>query len=197
MSLAGLLGALERDTADQIAAELAAAQAEAAAIREEAGRRLTRRREAALLEADQVLERQRRGDLARTTHQVRRTVMDSREAAIGRILQRLRLLVADPGAGGLQPEALQALAATALGFVAGEPSVIRGSPALLESLQDQLTTAGHRLVADPDVGAGVIVTTEDGRVTVDATLAGWLSAREQEVRMLIVRLLEERDDGPV
>ncbi len=191
MSLAGLLGALERDTADRIAAELAAAEAEAAAIREKAGRRLARRREATLHEADEALERQRQGELARTTRQVRSKVMESREAAIGRILQRLRLLVADPGASGLQPAVLEALVAAALGFVAGEPSVIRGSPALLEALRDHLPNAGHRLIADPAVGTGVIVTTEDGRVTVDATLAGWLTAREQEVRMLIVRLLQE------
>lgn len=191
MSLAGLLSALERDTETRIAAELAAAEAEAAALLEETTRRLARCREAALREADEASERERQGALARTAREVRREVMESREAAIRRILGRLRQLVADPGAAGAPGAALARLASAALEYVPGEPSAIRASPAALGSLRDHLPAAGHRFIPDPALGAGVIVTTEDSRVTVDATLDGWLSAREPEVRMHIVRLLEQ------
>lgn len=191
MSLAGLLAALERDTEDRVAAGLAAAGEEASAIREESGRHLARQREAALREAGDALARERQGELSRTTRRVRGEVMESRETAIGRVIERVRGLAAHPDAAVMPPAVLAALTAAALGFVAGEPSVIRGNAALLASLADQLGNAGHRLEDDPGVGAGVIITTGDGRVTVDATLVGWLSAREQEVRMIIGRLLEE------
>lgn len=117
--------------------------------------------------------------------------MESREAAIGQVLGRLRRLVADPAAGGHSAPALLRLVSAALGYVAGEPSHVRAHPAPLETLRDQWSGAGPRLLPDPAMGAGVIVASEDGRVTVDATLAGWLAAREPEVRMLIVRVLEE------
>lgn len=187
MSLTGLLGALQHDTAARIAAELAAAEAEAATIREESGQRLARRRDQAMRESNEALESERQRELALTTRRVRSEVMEGREQAIARILARLRHLVTTGEAEPMSPALRQQLISSALDYVPGEPATIRGAPPELAAADG----AHHRLIADPAVGAGVIVATEDGRVTVDASLAGWLTAREPEVRMLIVGLLEQ------
>lgn len=191
MSLAGLLGALERDAEARMAADRQAAAHEVAELHAESERRLSQRREAATRAATATLEEARARELALATRRVRSTVLESRERALDRVLQRIHALAAAPGADAAGNTGLLELASAALSYVEGESALVRATPELVLPLSQRLTSEPRpRVVADPTIPAGAIITTEDGRVTVDATLAGWLQSREPEIRMLIVRLLE-------
>jgi len=197
MSLAGLISALEQDAEARIAAELELARAEAAAVGDESARRLAALRERATGDTRARLEQHRHRELAIARRDARGSVMASRAKAIGRVRERLHALALAPEEAAA-PAVLERLAMAALGYVEGEPAVVRGAPALLEQLRPHLPDgAAVRLAGDTAVPAGAVVATEDGRVTVDATLAGWIAAREAEVRLLIARALEETDDGAV
>lgn len=192
MSLAGLLGALEHDAESRIAADLEAAAREAAAIQVESERRLSQRREARTRAVTASLAERRAEALALATRRVRGTVLESRDRAISRVLESIRSLATAPVADAVDRTHLLDLAREALGYVDGETAILRASPDLVPSL-GQSRGAGSRIrvLPDPTIAAGSIIGTEDGRVTVDATLAGWLETREPELRIVIARMLEQ------
>ncbi len=198
MSLAGLLGALEHDAESRIAADLDAAAREAAAIRLESERRLGQRREATTRAVTARLAERRAEALALATRRVRGMVLESRERAMNRVLEHIRALARAPVADAVDRTHLLALAREALGYVDGETAILRASPDLVPPLgQSRGTGSRIRVLPDPTIPAGAILGTEDGRVSVDATLAGWLEAREPELRIVIARMLEQRDDRPM
>lgn len=192
MSLAGLLGALEHDAESRIAADREAAAREAAAIRLESERRLSQRREATTRTVTASLAERRAEALALATRRVRGTVLESRDRAINRVLERIRSLATVPVTDALDRTHLQELAREALGYVDGETVILRASPDLVPALgQSRGAGSRIRIHPDPTITAGSIIGTEDGRVTVDATLAGWLEGREPELRIIIAQMLEQ------
>lgn len=168
MPLADLMQTLERDTAAQIRAVLAAAEANAAQVEADA----MRSRDEQLARAAQHWcdECQCRADtqLATAQHAARTRVLEARAAMLDRVHEQVRALL--PGYLAAVGEAL----ATAAIECAGErPGVLRCTPALAE-VAHRLAPSSLRVEPAAAVRTGVIIELAAGTqivATLDALLA--------------------------
>jgi vacuolar-type H+-ATPase subunit E/Vma4 len=188
MALAELLAALEREAEARLAGELATATAEAAAIAGTARARLEQRRVEELAHAMARHRAEAEQQWSHASRAAERSVLASREALLERVLTRVRQRLSDPQPLGEADAALTAMVMDAMAYAGSEPVEIRAAPGLCERITRAVgTRPGLTVRPDPTVGAGSIVTTQDGRLTVDASLAGRLTALEAEARILILQ----------
>ncbi len=188
MALPELLAALEREAETRIAGELEAAKAEAAAITAAAGARLTRRREDALGRATTLLRAESEQRWALASRAAERSVLASREGMLERVLTRVRERLSTATVAQAAGALLQGLLQDALAYTGSEPADIRTAPQASARVAQALDgRPGVTVVPDRTVGSGSIVATSDGRLTVDASMAGRLAAREAEARIYILR----------
>ncbi|MEZ5316748.1 MAG: hypothetical protein R2752_05050 [Vicinamibacterales bacterium] len=193
MALPDLIDRLEQDAAREARAIAARADdevrgVEAATTREVdevVAAHLARARVARAAAHQQALARARRG--------ARAAELEARHALIARVLDRARALVPEAGASDDGRRALPAFFREARSFTAGLRVRVRCAPAAAAVLAPIVAADdGAELVADPEVGPGLVVEALDGSVTVDGTVAGRL---ERLAPDLAVSIAAEVDRG--
>lgn len=172
MALEHLLAALERDTEEQVSALLQEAAARAAAIRDET--------ESAVTEQLATFEHRRRTaltaeagtEVAEARERAGRRRLEARAAFLSAVFERARERLDEAAAREAGRAALVEQAREAVSFLGGAPGLLRCSPALAEPLTAAFP-AGTSVEIRPDRTAppGFTVTTADGHLTVDGTLA--------------------------
>ncbi len=171
MALDQLLAALEREahaSAEQITAD-ARRQAEAITAAGQAG--LAERRQSARQAAEQQARAALDQALAEATREARREQLLARERLLDRVFAAADALL--PGAIA-QPAYLATLAsrvAEASRCVAGRPAALHGPPALEAPLRRIAAGIPDLAVSvDADAGAGFVLTSSDGAISVEDTL---------------------------
>ncbi|MFP3940797.1 MAG: V-type ATP synthase subunit E, partial [Thermoanaerobaculia bacterium] len=133
-----------------------------------------------------------------------RRILEAREAALERVFEAAREELEAALAGDRRDPILERLLAEALACFGDTPVLVRCPPGFQGPVQeavDRLAAAPGgdrpragreiRVVEDPAVAGGVVVTSPDRRLEVDATLPGRLSALRPELAMDVAAHLEE------
>jgi vacuolar-type H+-ATPase subunit E/Vma4 len=137
-------------------------------------------------------------DLARARglaeQEARTRTLPARAAALDRIFARARERI-EARAG--HPElagVIESLVTDALAYLPPGGVSVRCAPAIAQAAAAALRAAGRddgRVVADPTVPLGVLVESDDGRVTVDATFARRLDRERATLAAGLATALEE------
>ncbi|HXF96362.1 MAG TPA: V-type ATP synthase subunit E [Gemmatimonadales bacterium] len=192
MALEHLLAALEREAAEQAQALIAAAQAECARITAASEERAAEYRRRALAPREAELRAEAERALAAARREARRAELDARARLLDRIFAGARELFPVTIAGEAYRRALPGFLAEALACVGPGPARVRCHPALTEAIRHALGNAGRGEVTvepDPAVGSGFVLTTADGRVTVDHTLESRLARARPRLALEALRAL--------
>jgi len=168
MALDELLGALERDTAVELAAIAATGDAEAAQIDAEAARARDERLAAVAAEHAAARRAAVERDLAEAARRARADVL----AARARMLERLRAQVDAELPARLDDRVGSCLVAAALACVGDDTGTLRCAPTLVERARGG-APPGIRVTGDPAVATGAIVELSTG-TRIDATLVALL-----------------------
>ncbi len=195
MALEHLLAALERDATAEAERRLAAARAEAAAIRAAAEERLARRRAEVLDARAAELRGRAERALGEARRGGRRLVLEARHRLLGRVLAAARARLPEAMATPEYRAALPAALGAALACAGDAAVVVRCPPALAAAVRDALPRAsGAAVEADSGVRAGFTLATADGVLTVDDTLDGRLERLWPRLAPGVLARVEER--GP-
>ena len=170
---------------DDARAEAVRLVAEAEAARARHGAEILERREADLRRAaDRVVARARRTSAA--------TLLTARERALDRIFLRAEALLLTRARGGAARACDSAHLQAALDALGGAAAVVHCAPEDVATVRAQLNgMAGVAVVADPSVGVGLRVSSQDGTVTVDAQALTLMERRRPEISVELARLLAE------
>lgn len=193
MALEHLLAALERDTERHVASLRDEAERRAAAILQEA--------EADAADQLAAFERRRRAALAAGTdaevaearEDAIRRRLEARAELLGRVFARARDLLDTAAASETAHDVLVEQAREAVSFLGGTAAVLRCPPGLAASLGNVFPAGTSvEIRPDPETPAGFTVSTADGHLTVDGTLA----ARLERLRpVLAVELAARAETG--
>jgi vacuolar-type H+-ATPase subunit E/Vma4 len=195
MALEHLLAALERDAAAEAERLLAAARAEAAAIRAAAEERVAQRRAAALGARAAELRGRAERALGEARRGGRRLELEARQRLLGRVAAAARARLPAAMAAPEYRAALPAALAAALACAGEAAVVIRCPVALVAAVRDALPQgAGAAVEADAGVRAGYTLATADGVLTVDDTLDARLERLWPRLAPGVLARVEER--GP-
>jgi vacuolar-type H+-ATPase subunit E/Vma4 len=196
MALDHLLAALERDATRTAEQRVEAAEAEATRLRSAA------RAKADALRADrlQAQEKRLREEIERVLlverRRLRAEMLRRRQALLD---QALVMVEAKLPAATLDPANRSGLGRDldrALTYVNGIPAVVRTPTDLVGWARDALDgRSGITVQADPAITSGLTVTTVDGSVVIDATLATRLRQSWPELSMKLLAWLE-RSESP-
>lgn len=191
MALQDLLAALEREAEQRIAAEQAEAATAAAALLRDAEARRVAHREDRLARERARLEAAAAREVALATRDAEHAVLTAREALVERVLVLVREGLARDPLSAAEAAALATLAERALAHAGDRPAGVRATPSLQPVLAARWLGRGLAVEADEAVSAGSQVATTDGRVVIDASLPGRLTAREADARIHILASLEQ------
>jgi vacuolar-type H+-ATPase subunit E/Vma4 len=175
MALDHLIDALGRQAGAETEALLAAARADSERIRADAAERMTRARGDAVEAVRAELRARLEADVGEARRGARGGVLEARQRLLDRVFAAAGALLPSAIATERYRAALPQHLAQALAAVAGESVIIRCPEELAETVR--ALTAGQAqmsVVADPGAGPGIRVTTQDGAIDVDNTLAGRL-----------------------
>ena len=196
MALDHLLAALERDATRTAEQRVEAAEVEATRLRSAA------RAKADALRADklQAQEKRLREEIERVLlverRRLRAEMLHRRKALLDQVLATVE---AKLPAATLDPANRSGLGRDldrALTYVNGVPAVVRAPPDLVGWARDALDgRSGIAVQADPAITTGMTVTTADGSVVIDATLATRLRQSWPELSMKLLAWLE-RSESP-
>lgn len=192
MALDQLLAVLLRETKAEAETLLAAANAEAARIREECATSLAERgsRDEAALEADQRTAVEFALVAARWA--ARREELLARERMLERVFNQARAGFDQAVVSPVLRDGIAGLAREAIGCLAARSATIRCHPALLEALNSEVSQRpGVQVIADPAAGTGFRLTSDDGTLTIDATLEERMGRMTQKLRQLVSSRLEQ------
>lgn len=190
MALDQLLATLTREAEAEAEAIVAAAHAEAGALRERNAAELTQRRQ----QHERALEAERRtaieSVLVTARRAARREELQARERMLVRVLnlaaQQFPEAVRNPDFRAAQP----AFLAKALECLAGRPGTIRCHPGLMDEISRLLKTRpGVQLTADAACGSGFRLTSDDGALAIDATLEDRVERLDRRLRQEILARL--------
>ncbi len=196
MALDQLLAALERDATRAAEQRMEAAEAEA-----------TRLRSAARAKADALRAGRLQAQEKRLREEIERVLLVERRRLRAEMLRRRQALLdqmlatveAKLPAATLDPTNRSGLGRDldrALTYVDGIPAVVRTPSDLVGWARDALDgRSGITVQADPAITSGLTVTTADGSVVIDATLATRLRQSWPELSMKLIAWLE-RPEGP-
>lgn len=193
MALEHLLAALEREAAERAQALIAGARAESDRIAAAAEERVTRRRRETLGPREAALRATAERTLAETRRAARRAQLEARGRLLDRVFAAARELGPPAVAGDAYRRALPAFLAQALACVGAAPAVIRCSPALARPIRALVATLEREgLTVEPDarVGSGFVLTTGDGKISVDHTLEARLARAESRLALEALRALD-------
>lgn len=192
MALDKLLTVLRREGEAEAVATVAAAEAEAIAIRERCEADLEAIRRRLTAELDRLRQSEVEQALAAARRDTRRAVLEARERVLERVFEAARArfvpaLASEDFLRELPDQWEQALAC-----LGDRPGTLRCHPAIRSQLAGRLPPGGRvKLEADPAVGAGFRLLSEDGRVEIDGTLEDRLVRQATRMRQLVVRELGE------
>ena len=189
MALSELLAALESETEARAAAELRRAEEEAERLRQAATAEGSARVEALLAEHARTLRARSEQRLVAARRKAEARVLEARRDLLDRVFD---------GAVGLQdevrgwetyPGALERDVRTLLALAAGEEVTLVCAP------QDRARVAaaagvGARVEPSPEVAAGLLLRSADGRVEMNRTLAARLAASRADLAIRVVRRVE-------
>ena len=190
MPLDQLLAALERDARTEADRLLAEARAAADAIRDASDAAVAEQRRAATGEHERALQQESERLLAEARLAARHEVLSARERLLDRVFAAVRAAVPEAIQGAQFRQGLPQRVRAGLSCFAGdEPLVVRCHPSLGEELRTLLNgRANMRIESDPQT-FGLSFQTEDGRVTVDATLGARIDGRRAPLaRRALARL---------
>jgi vacuolar-type H+-ATPase subunit E/Vma4 len=191
--MAQLVAALEADVKRKVTEELEAGRALAERILRTAQERVARERAELLAERETSTRRRLALQAAESEARLRRHLLEAREAALSRVLDRVRQDLAELQTSGAYRQALADELADAFAYVAGEADiVVRGAPGLAPMLARLLDGRPLRLEPDATITAGFRILANGGRIEVDKTLESRLRRMEPQLRIEIVRQLETR-----
>jgi vacuolar-type H+-ATPase subunit E/Vma4 len=193
MALEQLLAVLLREAEAEADAVLAVARTEAERIRERCAADLSecKRRDQATLET----ERKTAVEFALVTarRNARREELLARERMIERVLEAARARFPDAVASPLLRAAIPAMGREAIGCLAGRAATIHCHPSLMDLMTPLAGSApGVRVMADPEVGAGFRLSSDDGTLAIDATLEDRMVRLGQRLRQVVVARLERQ-----
>jgi vacuolar-type H+-ATPase subunit E/Vma4 len=186
--LLGELGARAGAELDQVSA---AAQARADSIRVESAARIEKRREAAIAQCDEDVQRSRNSALAAARHEGRRRLLDTQHALVERVVsaaveatnRKLSLCV--------NPDRLSRRAGELLSYAGNGPAELRCRTPIAEQIAARLRPRGANVVADDDAAWGLTLVADDGRLTIDDTVDAWLEAERAAIAITVCRRIEE------
>lgn len=190
MALDQLLATLTREAEAEADAIVAAAHAEAGALRERNAAELTQRRQ----QQERALEAERRTAIESALVTARRAARREELLARERMLARVLGLAAERFPEAVQnPDyrsSLPVLLAQALECLAGRPGGIRCHPGLVDELGRLLKERpGVQLTADATCGTGFRLTSDDGALAIDATLEDRVQRLDRRLRQEILARL--------
>lgn len=190
MGLDALMAALERDAEAAGQAVLAAAEQEAAALRLAVDDQVARERDRRRREADRVHAIADGVRISTATRAARLAVLEAEHAWLeGVRLEVEANLLALPTTRW--NEAIPALVGHALRFAGRGPVTLRGAPDVEDIIW---ATAGARqettVKGVPGMEPGLVLTRDDGRLTVPLTLRHQLAVRWPELRLGVLARLE-------
>lgn len=129
--------------------------------------------------------------LASARRDARMRELEAMHAAIRRVLDRARHLIDEVAGSPAYAAALPAHVNEALSFVDGLRARVRCAGRFAAIVGPAVEAQGATLVVDETVGAGVIVETADGAVSVDNTLAARLGRRQQDLECALARQVQD------
>jgi len=191
MGLDALMAALERDAETAGQAVLAAAEQEAAALRQAVDEQIARERDRRRREADRVHALADGVRVSTATRAARLTVLEAEHAWLEGVRVEIEAsLLALPTTRW--SGAIPALVGHALRFAGRGPVTLRCAPEVEDVIW---ATAGARqettVTAVAGMEPGVLLTRDDGRLTVPLTLRHQLAVRWPELRLGVLARLEE------
>jgi V/A-type H+-transporting ATPase subunit E len=190
VSLDTLITTLSAEAGAEVAAVRARARSEADAITAESAKGIEQRRAA----AQATLERDRRDAVERalseSRFEARRIVLEARKQLIAQVVAAARERLPVILESAEYRATLTDRVAEALACVGGRRVTLRAHPAIASVLPTMVTDLAA-VVADPDVGSGFRVVTDDGAIEVDGTLEARLEALAPVLSLEIVKVIEE------
>jgi vacuolar-type H+-ATPase subunit E/Vma4 len=188
MALDDLIARLEQDADAQVAAIARTADEEVAAIAAAADEALSIRAREALAAARAARQADYAHALAEHRRQLRAVELHERHRVLDRVFARARELLDGREQRDAWDGLWPAVAAEALSYVAGQPCRMRAAPAVLGTLGAIMRREDAvEIVADQQIGTGLVVETIDGSVRIDATIETSLARRREA---LSIGLLE-------
>ncbi len=191
MPLDDLLDALRRESLEEREALLAGARAEAQRIEGEAREGRERARREALNRVERDARAVAARQAAQTRHEARRGVLDARlrflDAVFAETARRLAGATATPAYMG----SLQARIGMIRESIGTQPATLRCLPVLAEAVRGLVHDWPEvRVEGADDAAPGLLALTSDGRLVVDATLAGELDRRRGDLAIEVLATLE-------
>ena len=189
MPLDDLLGRMQREAEEQVAALLALAKADAERTAQDAEAAAARKRSERLAEREKALRAEADAALGRIRREGRQTLLTARHQAVDRILERTLALLPDLANDARYPATVAAdldRAVEVLGGRSGRLSVSRG---LADQLRGRIPTGIELQVDDSEIGFRL--QSSDGRIEVRATLRERFRRLAPALRIAAARALEE------
>lgn len=196
MGLDELLARLDARAAEERAAVLAEARAEAERIRADAERECARRSDRHLSRVRETEERSASKALAEATMDARGRILDARRRVADRVRAALSRRIEGSAAESAYRRAVTEELDEAIERVGGADAVgivIDVSEGLAPHLGDwtqEATASGIAVTPDPELTSGFVLTADEGRVVVDGTLESRL---ELGWRRLAAAVLQEAE----
>lgn len=189
MALPDLIARLERDAEARIAELMARTEAEAETLLAEASRATQTHRDEELTARRLVRRARLDRELSEARHRARADRLNAQHALLTTIFDRARVLIPAIAASAAYAEVLPTHLLDALRYVEGLRVIVRCAPAFTERLKTVLAGRDDvAIVEEPQLAAGLTVSTPDETVFIDDTLVQRLSRLEPRLR---VELLAE------
>lgn len=194
MGIESLLARLEAEVEERDAAIEAEANRQAAEIVAAADRAVCEERVTFHHARELELRRDLDAAVADARHAANAETLTARERLLERVFAEaargISALTDDARLLDSLPERLT----SAQRFIGDAAFVVRCTPALLEALKH--VAEGVTIEATGDVGTGFVVETDDGALTIDATLERALERRRREIAARLLARLEELEPCP-
>jgi vacuolar-type H+-ATPase subunit E/Vma4 len=191
VALDRLLDELSRRAGAEIAAVQDASRREAAALIADAEQRVAERRRASLSEREGTLRAAADRAVAAAEHDQRRAELEARRRLVDRALAAAAERLPDVAAGAEFRDRFPAHLVAALECLTQQAGTLRCTPALLEDARRLAAgRAGLTVMPDPDVRAGFVLESVDGRVAIDGTLDGMLARDRAALALAVMRAVE-------
>jgi len=188
VSIERLLATLERSAEVEAEQILNAARAEAARLAAEANERRRKGRDLTLAERAVTWRSDNALALAEARRRAGAVVAAAQQRLVQRVFAAVKRRFSDAICSDSYRAALPGHLDEALGYVGDRAAVVR-CPRAIEAAVRALVTrrSGVTVEADDDAAAGIVVQTDDGALTVDATLEGRLAALSRGLALHIAR----------
>lgn len=185
---AALTARILRDAEEEGARRLAEARAEVAAAAAAAAEDRTRETANVLAAARRTLEAEARAATARERREGAGRLARAREAAVARVLDATAAALEIPCADDERRRMAGALAREVAAALPHGALVARAHPTWQAAVAHAFPAAV--VTSDPSLGAGVELASADGRVRIDATLAGRVGRQRAALALDAARMLD-------